>query len=111
MPRLRQFLGRGRLVDADLSGYPLPVRVLGDHGLDCRVLQTDWLIAVSARLTHSYRNMEQPMTTLNLNSLTLPELKQLQKDVDKAVAGFEDRKKSEARTLLEGQAKELGYTC
>ena len=50
------------------------------------------------------------MTTLNLNSLTLPELKQLQKDVDKAVAGFEDRKKSEARTLLEGQAKELGYT-
>ena len=50
------------------------------------------------------------MNTLNLNSLTLPELKQLQKDTKEPVAGFEDRKKSEARAALEVQAKELGHT-
>ena len=50
------------------------------------------------------------MTDLDLNSLTLADLKQLQKDVSKAIAGFEDRKKSEARATLEAQAKELGYT-
>ena len=50
------------------------------------------------------------MTNLDLNSLTLADLKQLQKDVAKAIAGFEDRKKSEARAALEAQAKELGYT-
>jgi hypothetical protein len=32
MPRLRQFLGTGRLGEADLSDYPLPDRVGGDHG-------------------------------------------------------------------------------
>ena len=42
--------------------------------------------------------------------LSLAELKQLQKDVAKAIAGFEDRKKAEARAALEAQAKEMGYT-
>ena len=50
------------------------------------------------------------MTNLDSNSLTLADLKQLQKDIGKAIAGFEDRKKAEARTALEAQAKELGYT-
>lgn len=50
------------------------------------------------------------MTNLDLNSLTLADLKQLQKDVTKAIASFEDRKKAEARTALEAQAKGLGYT-
>ena len=42
--------------------------------------------------------------------MSLAELKQLHKDLAKAIASFEDRKKSEARTALEAQAKELGYT-
>ena len=46
----------------------------------------------------------------NLDTLSLAELKQLQKDVTKVIAGFEDRKQSEARTMLEAQAKEMGYT-
>lgn len=50
------------------------------------------------------------MSNLDLNSLTLADLKQLQKDVGKAITGFDDRKKSEARAALEAQAKELGYT-
>ena len=50
------------------------------------------------------------MTNLDLNSLTLVDLKQLQRDVAKAITGFEDHKKSEARATLEAQAKELGFT-
>lgn len=87
MPRLRQFLGSGRLVDAGLSGYPLPGRGLGGQPSMNGGLQTDRLIAIPVRPTHSYRNMEQAMTNLDLNSLTLADLKQLQKDVTKAIAG------------------------
>ena len=50
------------------------------------------------------------MTDLDLNLLALADLKQLQKDVAKAIAGFEDHKKSEARAALEAQAKKLGYS-
>jgi DNA-binding protein H-NS len=50
------------------------------------------------------------MNTLDLNSLTLAELKQLQRDLAKAIAGFDDRKKSEARAAVEAHAKELGFT-
>lgn len=46
----------------------------------------------------------------NLDTLSLAELKQLQKDLAKSIAGFDDRKKSEARAMLEAQAKEMGYT-
>jgi len=46
----------------------------------------------------------------NLNTLSLAELKQLQKDLTKAITGFDDRKKAEARATLEAHAKELGYT-
>ena len=46
----------------------------------------------------------------NLNSLSLAELKQLQKDLTKAITGFDDRKKAEARAALEALAKERGYT-
>jgi DNA-binding protein H-NS len=34
----------------------------------------------------------------------------LQKDVSKAIAGFENRKKTEAKMALEAQAKEMGFT-
>ena len=50
------------------------------------------------------------MTNLDLNSLTAADLKQLQKNVVEAIAGFGDRKKSDARAALEAQAKKLRYT-
>lgn len=50
------------------------------------------------------------MADLNLSKMPLSELKQLQRDVAKAVAGFEGRKKSEARAALEAKAKELGFS-
>ena len=50
------------------------------------------------------------MIEIDLNNLTIVDLKQLQKDVGKAIANFEFRKKSEAKAALQAQAKELGFT-
>ena len=47
---------------------------------------------------------------LNLNSLSLKELKELQNQVAKAIAGYEDRRKKEALAELEEKARELGFT-
>lgn len=50
------------------------------------------------------------MSKLDLNALDLTELKQLQRDVAKAIDNFESRKKAEAVAALEAQAKELGFS-
>lgn len=50
------------------------------------------------------------MSDLDLNALSLGELKKLQKDVAKAIASFEDRKKTEARAALEEHARQLGFS-
>ncbi len=50
------------------------------------------------------------MANIDLDGLSLKELKALQKSVEKAISSFEDRKKSEARAKLEEAAKELGYS-
>ncbi len=50
------------------------------------------------------------MTSINLNDLTLAELKQLQKDIAKTIAGFDNRKRSEALSALEAKAQELGFS-
>lgn len=47
---------------------------------------------------------------IDLHTLSLKELKDLQSSVVKAIAGFEDRKKSEARAELEARARELGFS-
>ena len=47
---------------------------------------------------------------MDLTTLSLPDLKQLQKDIAKAITNFEDRKKSEARAELESRARELGFS-
>lgn len=47
---------------------------------------------------------------MDLDSLTLKELKSLQSQVEKKIAGFEERKKREALTTLEETAKTLGYS-
>jgi DNA-binding protein H-NS len=50
------------------------------------------------------------MATINLNDLSLSELKSLQKEVAKAIAEFSDRKKTGAMAALEAYAKELGFS-
>lgn len=50
------------------------------------------------------------MTDVNLDDCTLTDLKALQKDLAKAIAGFSNRKKVEARQVLEARARELGFS-
>ena len=50
------------------------------------------------------------MAQIDLNDLSLKELKQLQRDVEKAIASYEDRQKATARAELEAKAKEMGFT-
>ncbi|HCL63693.1 MAG TPA: transcriptional regulator [Rhizobium sp.] len=50
------------------------------------------------------------MADCDLESLSLGELKKMQKDVAKAIATFEDRQKAEARAKVEAVARDLGYS-
>lgn len=47
---------------------------------------------------------------IDLNSLSLKELKDLQSAVTKAVSGFDDRKRKAALTQVEEAARALGFT-
>ena len=47
---------------------------------------------------------------LDLNSLSLKELKDLQSQVAKAISGYEDRRKREALAELEEKAKAMGFS-
>ena len=50
------------------------------------------------------------MASIDLNEFSLAELKQLHKDVGKAIDGYEDRQRQEARAALEAQARDMGFT-
>ena len=50
------------------------------------------------------------MTEFNLKELSLKELRQLQKELAKAISTYEDRHKAEARAKLDAIAKEMGYS-
>ncbi|HEY6919421.1 MAG TPA: H-NS histone family protein [Tabrizicola sp.] len=47
---------------------------------------------------------------LDLNNLSLKELKDLQSQVAKAISGYEDRRKREALAELEEKAKAMGFS-
>ena len=47
---------------------------------------------------------------MNLDTMSLDELKTLRKQVDKAIAGYEDRKKKEALEQLEKAARDMGFS-
>lgn len=47
---------------------------------------------------------------LDLNSMSLKELKDLQSQVAKAISGYEDRRKREALAELEEKAKAMGFS-
>lgn len=50
------------------------------------------------------------MAAIDLDKLSLSELKSLQKDVARAIADFGNRKKMEALSALEEHAKALGFS-
>lgn len=50
------------------------------------------------------------MASINLNDLSLAELKALLKNVAKAIAEFSDRRKTEAIRARQARARELGFT-
>lgn len=50
------------------------------------------------------------MATIDLDKLSLADLKALQKDEVKAIAEFSQRKKTEAMLALEAHAKEQGFS-
>lgn len=54
--------------------------------------------------------MAKQSINFDLNNMTLEELKDLQKDVNKAVASFEERKRKEALGALEAKAQEMGFS-
>lgn len=47
---------------------------------------------------------------IDLNSMSLKELKDLQGQVSKAIAGFEDRRKKQALAELEEKARAMGFS-
>jgi DNA-binding protein H-NS len=50
------------------------------------------------------------MSTFDLQSMEMDDLKKLRKDVDKAIASYDERRKAEARKALEEAAREHGFT-
>ncbi len=50
------------------------------------------------------------MADIDLNSMSLEELKKLQKDVKKAIDGYQDKQRKEARAAAEAAAGALGFT-
>jgi len=48
--------------------------------------------------------------SIDLNSMSMKELKDLQSQVARAIAGFEDRKRKQALAELEDKARELGFS-
>lgn len=47
---------------------------------------------------------------MEIESLSLKELKDLRVQIDRAISSFEDRRKRDALAKLEAEARELGFT-
>lgn len=50
------------------------------------------------------------MADIDLSALSLQELKQLEKNVAKAITSFEERRKTDARAKVDELARELGFS-
>lgn len=50
------------------------------------------------------------MNKIDLQNMSLKDLKAHRREVDAAIANYEDRKKQEALVELEAKAKEMGFT-
>jgi DNA-binding protein H-NS len=58
----------------------------------------------------AYQIKRMTPVNIDLNTLSLKELKDFQSQVTKAIATFEDRRKKEAIAELEEKAKEMGFS-
>ena len=50
------------------------------------------------------------MTDIDLNTMSMAELKKLSKGVEKAIATHEERQRKDALAAAEAKAKEMGFT-
>lgn len=50
------------------------------------------------------------MSDLDFDTMSLDELKRLKRDLDKAIANFDERRKTEAKRDLEEKAREYGFS-
>ncbi|MFZ3583315.1 H-NS family nucleoid-associated regulatory protein [Loktanella sp. DJP18] len=50
------------------------------------------------------------MADIDLNSMSLDDLKKLQKDVNKAIDGYEDKQRKAALVAVDAAAKKMGFT-
>jgi DNA-binding protein H-NS len=50
------------------------------------------------------------MADIDLNSMSLEDLKKLQKNVNKAVDGYQDKQRKEALAAADAAAREMGFT-
>ena len=50
------------------------------------------------------------MPDYDLEALSLPDLKKMQKDIAKAISTYQDRQTADARAKVEAFARELGYS-
>jgi DNA-binding protein H-NS len=53
---------------------------------------------------------KESAVNIDLNAMSLKELRDLQSQVAKAISSFEDRRKKEALSELEEKARELGFS-
>ncbi|UOA29926.1 Trans-acting regulatory protein HvrA (plasmid) [Pseudosulfitobacter sp. DSM 107133] len=58
----------------------------------------------------TFRTRIAPIADYDLEALSLPELKKMQKDIAKAISTCQDRQKAEARAKVEAVARDLGYS-
>lgn len=67
-------------------------------------------VAVNSHRSCSQMNTEMPLADIDLHSLTLDQLKQLEKRVSAAITDFEDRRRADASAKVEELARSLGFT-
>ena len=58
----------------------------------------------------SLSESDPSMPDINLNDMSPDELKQLRKDLDKAIENYDVRRKQDARAAAEAKAREMGFS-
>jgi DNA-binding protein H-NS len=59
---------------------------------------------------HNIHELKQENMAVDLDTLSLDDLKALQKKIEKAITSYEDRQRKAARIAAESAARELGYS-
>lgn len=54
--------------------------------------------------------MGYKMTKIDIDALSLSDLRDLQREIGKAISGYEEKKKREALLALEERAREMGFS-